>query len=192
MKSYADTRPMFVSIEGLNGVGKTEVVKSLRDKLGYHWTRVSPCFRGAMEVMKWRDDLDARYLLFLSVVLHTSNRVAATLRCGKSVVVDGYIERTRAYHLGMGASLSVNVDHVLEKPTISILLTCNENERQRRIVARGRPRELWDDLADRSASAILRHYRQCGFPAVDTTDLSTEQVFREVRSILQLRRGVEH
>lgn len=191
MTLCAYDRPMFVSIEGLNGVGKTEVVKNLRDKLGYHWTHVSPCFRSAIEMMKGKDDLNARYLLFLSIVLHTSNRVAAALRCGKSVVVDGYVERTRAYHLGMGASLSIDIGHALEKPTISILLTCEEKERQRRLAERGRPRELWDDLADRSAGSILRYYRECGFPVVDTTNRSTEEVFGKVRAILQLHGGAE-
>lgn len=140
--------------------------------------------------MRWKEDLDARYLLFLSVVLHTSNRVAAARKRGRPVVVDGYVERTKAYHLGMGATLSVDVDHILEKPTISILLTCGEKERQRRIAERGRPRDLWDALADRAASVIMNYYRNCGFPVVDTTDLSTEAVFREIRSILRRRRGV--
>lgn len=192
MKSHGCQRPMFVSVEGLNGVGKTETVKNLENMLGYHWEQVSPCFRSAMEVMEWKEDLNARYLLFLSIVLHTSNRVSAALRCGKPVVVDGYIERTRAFHLGMGSSISININHVLERPTLSILLTCEEEERQRRIAKRGRRREIWDDLADRNASAILRRYQQCGFPVVDTTELSIPQVFEEVYSILQLRESGGH
>jgi thymidylate kinase len=183
---------MFVSIEGLNGVGKTEVVKNVRDKLGYLLVPVSPSFRSAMEAMEREEDLNARYLLFLSAMIHSSNRIKVAQQCGKAVVVDGYVARTHAYHVGMGSSLRVNIDQWLLKPTVSILLTCEEKVRQQRIARRSRPRDLWDDLADRSVDSINAYYRRCGFPIVDTTHLSIDETFRKVRSILDLHGRVAH
>lgn len=162
--------PVFVAIEGLSGVGKSTTADLLATRL--HAARV-PTVVSEFDQIRGRiqaqDELNARYLLFLSAICLASLDVQATLEDGYHVVVESYIARTVAYHRGMGATASVVLGR-LAIPDVTIYLTCEAQERVPRLGARGAPRHIWDSLAERCKARIDREYRTFPMHVIDTTD----------------------
>lgn len=178
---------MFVAIEGINGVGKSSVIRLLESRLGFCHYPPARWLTSAMHSMDRADDVDARYLLFISAMLHASCRIRDLVQSGKKVVVSGYYKRTEIYHHVMGSQLCLSVDKMLFQPNITILLDCRESERKQRVHRRHRRRELWDDLADKGIEQLREEYARLGWPTVDTTHLSVETTFIEVQRIIKGR-----
>jgi thymidylate kinase len=175
----------FVSIEGLNGVGKSELVDLVSAELGFVRFDPPAWLYEADASMNSAEDLDARYLLFMSAMVYASNRIRKISTSGRRVVVSGYYRRTKAYHRGMGSRVEFRVCHAFFEPAVCVLLTCDEDERVRRLRCRGRLRSIWDDLAQEHIDEIGALYASSGFPTVDTTYLTTREVFERVRGVIE-------
>ena len=174
---------VFVSLEGLSGVGKTTVAEHLALLLGGEFVPLTADFDGAKKIMTKPEDVNARLLLFASAMLWSSVRIQDRLRRGISVVVDGYVDRTIAYHRGMGATVSIDFGLALRMPDCAVMLVCDESVRRRRLNQRDRPRTLWDDIELANIDRIKEGYESSDFGRVDTTDRLANEVAEHVLAI---------
>jgi thymidylate kinase len=180
-------QPMFLSLEGLSGVGKTVVGYRLASILGGELFRPTADFDKLLNLMTRPEDVDARMCLFLASMLYSSVRIEDRLDRGITVIVDGYIKRTIAYHLGMGARISVELGTAIRMPDCSVMLVCDESERKRRILARGRNRTIWDEIELANVERIRELYEGTDLPQVDTTCDSVEQIAKKILLICTCR-----
>lgn len=175
---------MFVSIEGINGVGKTAIVQRICQLTNFEQYDTPDWLHSASVRMDSTFDLDARYLLFMSAMSYNSNRIRPIVASGGNVIVSGFYKRTIAYHRGMGSTVEFSRLPELIEPNLSILLTCNEEKRLRRLSARDRPTNVWDEFALKKLSSIIDLYNSYNLPTIDTSDLSIDAVVARVLSII--------
>lgn len=178
--------PTFISLEGLSGVGKTELSELVARKIKGEFVHLTADFGVVKPLMNSAEDVDARMCLFITAMLYSSVRIRRRLQDGISVVVDGFIARTLAYHQGMGASISIKFGNTVQWPDHSIMLTCEEAERRRRLAARNRKATLWDEIELANLEKIRTFYLSNRFPQIDTTFRSTESIATEILKICGL------
>lgn len=169
-------KPVLVAMEGLCCTGKTTTAGHLADAIGAIQAPTVPdAYTEVRRRFRSVDELDARFLCFLSAVALADCRIRRHLDAGSSVVVESHMARTIAYHRGMGSRADVRLPG-LRMPDITYRLTCAADERDRRTRLRGGPRDLWDTLAAGHEAAIIGEYRR--FPAhiIDTTARTPRQV----------------
>ena len=171
---------LFISLEGLSGVGKTETAELLASVNSCEFVHLTTDYASTKELMTRAEDVDARLCLFISAMLHKSVRIQDRLNQGISVVVDGFIARTLAYHKGMGADLSISFGSSTRYPDHSFMLTCDEETRRRRVSSRNRPKTIWDEIELRNIDRVRELYEQNNFPRIDTTNKSKGEVASEV------------
>jgi len=131
----------FIVLEGLDGVGKTTLAAGLAGHLGGvvldtpgpELRRLMPEFLEGL-----RRDVDARVLAYLASGLAQGREACRLADSGTPVVLDRYWCSSLAYGRAFGAT--VNVDELaasFTRPDLTILLTIDDAERRRRLVARG-------------------------------------------------------
>ncbi len=130
-----------IVLEGLDGVGKSTV----RDGLAAHFGGMAmdspgPMLRPLMN--GWLDaldrDVDARVLTYLAAGLAIGRRARVLADAGHVVVLDRYWCSTLAYGRASGATVDVGaLADSFARPDITVLLTIDDSERRRRLVARG-------------------------------------------------------
>lgn len=174
---------MFISVEGLSGVGKTETAQLIASMTSGEFLRLTIDFNDAKKLMILPKHVDARMCLFVTAMLYSSVKIEERLRNGVTVVVDGYVARTLAYHRGMGATVELAFGSAMRMPDCSVMLCCEEEERRRRIDTRGRDRSLWDKIELSNLKEIQTLYERNNFPRVDTTRKPISDVAAEVLSI---------
>lgn len=167
---------IFVALEGLSGTGKTETAKQLASALRGRFLRLTAGFEQPRTQMIKPEHVNARKCLFVSAMLLSSVRIAEELARGISIVVDGFLPRTLAYHDGMGASVRIQTNGSILVPDYSCMLVCDEDERLNRITRRARDRTIWDDIEQQHLAGIRKRYLSCNFPIIDTTHIGIEQV----------------
>jgi len=129
---------MFVAIEGLDGVGKTTVSRLLASRLN------AECFITPPEDIRHLRSLVedgspiARYMYYLVGDIVVSERIKKVLRGGRDVVCDRYILSTQVYHRALNPNSWAIDEGVLGiiQPNVTVLLTCSEEERLRRLKSR--------------------------------------------------------
>lgn len=181
----------FIVLEGASGTGKTTVAGLVARALGGVAYATPPA-----PFIEIRDRIDAacndhagaaaRCLFYLAGVLYAAGEIADLLRT-RAVVCDRYIATTVAYHrlLGYSPSLAELAPH-LRLPDLTVVLTCDDATRRRRIDGRG-----WsanDQVEERLRLApafeaeLVVVTRALGGRAqlVDTTNQNPEQVAHAV------------
>jgi thymidylate kinase len=170
------THALFVAIEGLCCTGKTTVVRGVSTALdAVHLPTVPDDYAPLRQRLQQAEELNARFLLFMSAVSLASLNIRRHVEAGWPVVVESYVARTVAFHRGMGASAQVVLPDLL-LPDVSFQLTCERSERHRRRQRRGGHRHYWDRWAEACEAAILREYRRFAMHLIDTTHLSPSGV----------------
>ena len=76
-------------------------------------------------------------------------------------VVESYIGRAMAYHIGMGSTLWVSPWTLVPKPELSVMVTCDEAARRERIRQRGTP-TYWRQRSEDAIERIRDAYRPFG------------------------------
>ena len=175
----------FVALEGLSGTGKTETAKHLASCLGGRFIRLTAGYEQPRGALTHFDFIDARKCLFVSAMMSASIRIARELANGVSVVVDGYLPRTIAYHDGMGARASVITNGAILSPDYTFMLVCDSKIRSERIAKRARERTVWDEIESLNIGAIEERYFFNRFPKVDTSNSSVQQVVQEIHSTIR-------
>lgn len=177
-------RNLFVVIEGLDGVGKSTIVRELARALN---ARGRPClavkspvggYDRAAPYVSRRCDVTSKYLFYLSGVKHTSERIRGLLQ-KYSVVCDRWVYTTQAYHIAQG------VPHVCDVAGMDLLVpdhafylkVTDERVRRSRLLGRGvlKPGDevVWQPggLLERIEGLLLAN----DMHVVDTTHLSVDE-----------------
>lgn len=181
----SEQQPLFVTLEGLRGCGKSTIAPLLASRLNARHLSALPNEYNAPRAMLDTASRNphARAHLFLSAVLATADLTRELLAAGTSVVVDSFFARTLATHRAYGAEIDF-VPPVEWPASVMILLECSPEERLRRLQSRTKTDTWWDELAEVRSELIEQEYRK--FPAhrVDTTGRRPEQTVEELLPIL--------
>lgn len=136
VESGRNARRLFVSIEGVDGVGKTTVAKRLADRLSatYYKTPSGPFELIRQEVDRICDPI-TRFRFYLSAVSYASADISEKLQ-SSAIVCDRYIDSTLAYHEVLGVSTNEAARDGIIKPDLAVLLTVPSAERAKRLAGR--------------------------------------------------------
>ncbi|MFF3243831.1 hypothetical protein ACFYWY_08865 [Streptomyces sp. NPDC002870] len=168
--------PLFESLEGLRGTGKSTIAPLLAQARGAVVVPTVPAsFRALRQQVDMRENVEARMCFYLSALFTAADEVQRHLDAGTSVVVESYFARCLATHRAIGARLDVTLPAHLQQPT-TYQLTCTEDERQRRLLARDKRISPWDVLSEVVPDRITRAYARFPMRRIETTGLAPGQV----------------
>lgn len=177
---------LFVCLEGIDLVGKTEVGKCLAEKLGYRYYK-SPggSFAAARSIVDDEVDPLTRYFFYRAASQYDSRRIAAILAVS-GVVCDRYIYSTFAFHAAMDPQIQSLFELTqLLMPDRTFVLTAREEVRVRRISERPKAKELELNLPLQNQAD--RIFRTFGHEIIDTSDTTVEEAANLVASLLERR-----
>ena len=134
---------LFITLDGVDGVGKTETVRLLTEALN------AVSFKSPSEpFLSTRNMVDieiiplVRYFFFRAATQNDSKKIEKILNEGKTVVCDRYIYSTFAYHIALDKEISkITEDTGLCKPDLAILLTAPSDIRRERLNIRKQKNE---------------------------------------------------
>ena len=156
--------PSFIVLEALDGVGKTTLARNLAAHHGFT-LMTTP----GKELQPIRSNIigelgsseTARALFYAATVQAEGEKAERLCHQGQNVVMDRYQASTIAYAKARG--VTVNMDQALAAaipPTLTILLTLDEEERQRRLYKRGVTAEDLETLMPEFRQAVLDELRR--------------------------------
>jgi len=180
----------FITIEGVDGSGKTTVAELLSADGSFQYYQ---CPGGPFAELRKEIDLHAAPLeryCFYRVANQSDSKQITHLLTNGPVVCDRYVASTAAYHIAMDPRIELIHDETgLLKPHFTFLLSVCPEVRDRRLLQRGRVRsdinlELNGKLLDRVAAV----YMSLSLIHIDTNDKTAEQVAMMIRRIVRKRR----
>ncbi|KKP81204.1 MAG: hypothetical protein UR81_C0004G0006 [Candidatus Levybacteria bacterium GW2011_GWB1_35_5] len=130
----------FFAVEGLDGVGKSTTVGALGERGYTVLTTPTELFKKIRPMFENRD-VRVRFFYYLFGVMHAGHQ-AHGLQRHTDVISDRYLLTTLAAHEAMGLpskwiAMCKPLLKTIEKPRDTFLITCDEEERMRRLLARG-------------------------------------------------------
>lgn len=178
----------FVSLDGVDGVGKTTVAKLLAsdDSFQYHKSPAGPFAQLRKEVDAHATPLE-RYCFYRLATQFDSMQITQLLEAGH-VVCDRYIASTAAYHIAMDARIRVIHDEVgLIKPHFAFLLGARSEVRDKRLLERAK---ISSDIEIERNSTFLDRvaeiFMSFGLIYIDTSDMTSEEVTKTIkRTVVQ-------
>lgn len=169
---------VFVSLDGVDGVGKTTVAKLLAtdDSFQYYKSPAGPFAQLRKEVDAHANPLE-RYCFYRLATQFDSVQISKLVETN-SVVCDRYIASTAAYHIAMDARIRVIHNDVgLLKPHFAFLLGARSEVRDKRILERAK---VLSDIKLEGDSTLLDHVAEIflsfGLIYIDTSDITAEEV----------------
>ena len=191
---------MYVTIDGVDGVGKTTTCSGLKDalqgkpKLGTWEVIHSPTspFDDLRRDVDEQCDPATRYLFYRSAVQHDARNILELRNQGISVVSDRSPYSTWAYHLEMDDTGRVRRWHRslwqgLPTPDFTILLIADQIVREERIKRRGHQQSG----GALSYDATLQNKVQCRFRTmaldlvIDTSHKTKDEVVEQITDEIQ-------
>ncbi len=180
--------PSFIVLEALDGVGKTTLAKNLAEHHGGTFLTTP-----GKELQPLRADIikglgesqTARALFYAATVQAEGERAAILRQQGKSVVMDRYSASTIAYAKarGVNTDLEAALSQVV-KPDLTILLTLDEQERQKRLLERGTTAEDLETLQPQFRQQVMAGLRQRCDIELDVTGLDQQQALQKLIAII--------
>ncbi|MFA5777990.1 MAG: hypothetical protein WC870_00640 [Candidatus Paceibacterota bacterium] len=186
------SKHVFISIDGVDGVGKTTVAKLFATDCGYHYHK-SPS--GMFAQLRSEVDLHAtpleRYCFYRLASQHDSAQISQLLQT-TSVICDRYIASTAAYHFAMDPRIrEIHEESTLLIPHFAFLLEARSDVRKDRMAKRA---TITSDATLERNGAFLDQvnevFRTLGLISVDTSDVTVEEVVATVRNIVEGKGGV--
>lgn len=178
----------FVTIDGVDGVGKTTVARLLAATSGFQYYK-SPS--GPFEDLRKEVDKYAspvgRYCFYRLALQHDSVAITELLKVGP-VVADRYIASTVAYHTVLDPRIGqIHSETGLVRPTVQILLSARPEVRIERLERRraGEMRKASDiKLEDNVAlmNNVADVFRGLGLVEIDTSDMTPGEVAARIMS----------
>lgn len=169
-------RPLFESLEGLRGTGKSTIAPLLAAaRRAVLIPTVPTLYQSLRHEIDARDNVEARMAFYLSALFTATDDIRRHLSAGTPVVVDSYFARCLANHRAFGAHLGITLPPGLPEP-VTYSLMCDESERRRRLAARHKPASRWDGLAEEVAEQITHAYAPFPMHRVNTTGRTPEEV----------------
>jgi len=176
-------RRIFVSIDGVDGVGKTTVAKLLAadGSFRFHKSPAGPFAQLREEVDAHATPLE-RYCFYRLATQFDSVQVTQLLEVSH-VICDRYITSTAAYHIAMDARIRVIHDEVgLIKPHFAFLLGARSEVRDKRLLERAK---ISSDIKIERNSAFLDRvaeiFMSFGLIYIDTSDITAEEVAKTIK-----------
>lgn len=177
---------VFISLDGVDGVGKTTVAKLLAadESFQYHKSPAGPFAQLRKEVDAHATPLE-RYCFYRMATQFDSAQISQLLKTN-SVVCDRYIASTAAYHIAMDARIRViHNDTGLLKPHFAFLLSARSEIRDKRILERAKvlsdvKLEGYSTLLDRVAEIFMSF----GLIYIDTSDMPAKEVATAIKRIV--------
>lgn len=179
---------LFISLDGVDGVGKTTVAKLLAadGSFQYHKSPAGPFVELRKEIDACATPLE-RYCFYRLATQFDSIQISRLLET-ISVVCDRYIASTAAYHIAMDDRIRVIHNDVgLLKPHFAFLLGARSEIRDTRILRRGRitgdvKLEKDSTFLDRTAEIFM----SLGLVYIDTSDMTAAEVATTIKRIIAL------
>lgn len=181
----------FVSLEGLDGTGKTTVAAALAEHLRTGGMPVTTFhvpmepFESAKRYVAEQCDINTQFLFHLTGVSDASRKIAVELT-NASVICDRYIYSTLAYHRAMGATVQLNPESMqIRWPDYVFYLTADdERVRRSRIDRRGAldPSDKLHFIEGGLLERIDEEYRR--FNSVNVVETSHLSVLEVVSAIV--------
>lgn len=189
-------RPLFVVLEALDGVGKTTLASTLAARLGGTMMNtpgreLGTCSRAVLDALGPHQP--ARCLFYAASVLVAGERARALVDRGAPVVMDRYWLSTISYARARGVDLDVTaIEAVVPAPDVTVLVTLDEDVRQRRLRDRGCTEADLETLAPEFRRRVLAEMRSAARPpplrptvSVDVTEAGPEEAAdRVVRGLV--------
>jgi len=130
--------PTFVALEGADGTGKSTLCTILAERLGAREYATPP-----EKYLESRHNMDANatdsehYYFYRDGIYDASREITALLQDGGKVVCDRYWLSTYTYHQVMGVDVRVNDFAQVVQPTMTIILSLNDEVQAHRMSSRG-------------------------------------------------------
>jgi len=178
---------VFVTLDGVDGIGKTTVAKLLAadGSFQYHKSPAGPFAQLRKEVDAHATPLE-RYCFYRLATQFDSIQIAQLLETN-SVVCDRYIASTAAYHIAMDARIRIIHDDAgLLKPHFAFLLGARSEVRDKRLLERAKVSS--DIEIERNSSFLDRVaeiFMSFGLIHIDTSDMTAEEVAKSIRRIVK-------
>ena len=154
---------MFVVLEGLDGVGKSTLVRNLADHFNGEARNTPGCALRPFQ-KKILDALGsnqlARCIFYASTVFAEGRRARELADRGNIVFIDRYWLSTIAYARARGVTEDLSsLEAIVPRPDVTVLLTLEEEERQRRMKSRGHSSADCETLNKEFRVTVLRELR---------------------------------
>lgn len=173
-------------VEGLSGVGKSTVARLLSERLGARLYQTPPkIFRSARTRFDKGPVNASRFLFYLSGIVCSSLEVSRILR-KVPVVCDRYVYTTTCFHAAAGVSTALwekVVSGLVVRPDLTVLIVCNDAERERRLSGRGLTVNDKRERSDGLDPRFLEEYRKRRLPEIDN---SSGDPIVAVNAVLQM------
>ena len=188
---------MFVTIDGLDGVGKTTLTKNLARYHGGIATdtpgvALRPVLNSVLAGLG--EHQTARCLFYAASVLVAGHNARALADAGQFVIMDRYWLSTIAYARARGVSVDLSaLESIVPVPDLTVLLTCDEAERRRRLANRLNTPEDLETYDIKFHETVLREMRSTARrpelrPAeVDSTDADCAATVQRVLALMDSR-----
>lgn len=177
---------VFISLDGVDGVGKTTVAKLLATdgSFQYYKSPAGPFAQLRKEVDAHATPLE-RYCFYRLATQFDSVQISQLLKTN-SVVCDRYIASTAAYHIAMDARIRVIHNELgLLKPHFAFLLDARSEIRDKRLLERAK---VSSDIEIERNSAFLDRvaeiFKSLSLIYVDTSDTTPEEVAMTIKRIV--------
>ena len=166
----------FIVVEGLDGVGKSTLVKELAESFsGHAMSTPGPALRESRQsVLNVFSQDELAKALFYTASVSSEGRCARTLvESGEWVFMDRYWASTVAYAKARGVTADLDaLSKSLVQPDITVLLVLDESERQRRLNIRGATSEDMETLDAIFRKCVLDELHARASLVVDITGLA--------------------
>ncbi|HEY4479555.1 MAG TPA: hypothetical protein VI981_04350 [Candidatus Paceibacterota bacterium] len=177
---------LFISLDGVDGVGKTTVAKLLAADgvFRYYKSPAGPFAQLRKEIDAHATPLE-RYCFYRLATQFDSVQISRSLETN-SVVCDRYIASTAAYHIAMDARIRViHNDVELLEPHFAFLLGARSEVRDKRILERAK---VLSDVKLEGDSTLLDHvaeiFMSFGLIYIDTSDITADEVAPTIKHIV--------
>lgn len=178
----------FIALEGLDGVGKSTLVKGLAE----HYGGVAMSTPGeALAAVRphvlgtFAHDQLAKALFYAASVSSQGNVALQQVAQGHWVVMDRYWASTVAYAKGRGVVTDLDLlsEH-LPAPDLTILVLLDEDERRTRLTQRGTTAEDLETLNPGFRSQVLGDLQDRCDCTVDVSGLSPTEAVLKLASLI--------
>lgn len=180
------SKHVFISLDGVDGVGKTTVAKLLAadGSFQYHKSPSGPFAQLRKKIDNRAMPLE-RYCFYRLAMQFDSAQISRLLERG-SVVCDRYIASTAAYHIVMDARIRViHEDGGLLKPHFAFLLGARSEVRNKRLLEHAKmSKNIEIERNSAFLDRVAELFMSFDLIYIDTSDITPEEVVEIIRRIV--------
>lgn len=182
----------FITIEGVDGTGKSTVAKMLATFINAaHIVTPSPHLNKQRELIESTNDRTKKFNFYKNSIIQQREEIELLLQ-HSNVVCDRYIHSTFAYQWPIEAHIPKKINGFIDGikvPDFSFLLTANEQARTSRIYNRELKTGIInkaDHLLDTINNARRRFMEMDELTQIDTSQMTPEDVCKKILAIINI------